>query len=150
MMENENTKKIHVKLHKVLKTNLPDEEYGKIVMEIEQWVEEMDDFDEGFWLGLKNCGLAKHLIKDRYHIEYDFAVGDKKRCEGVTRHGGIMTLGRPYYTQCENESTVMITFKQTPGGFGHDITEGTLPACNDCWKKADKEEGITIIKVEPI
>ena len=72
------------------------------------------------------------------------------RCEGVTRHGGVMTLGMPYWVQCENEATVIITFKQRPGGYGHDITEGTLPACNECWQKALDEEHIEVINVEPI
>lgn len=62
-----------------------------------------------------------------------------------------MTMGgRPYWIQCEKDAEVMIKFKQSAGGFGHDITEGTLPVCNDCWKKAIDEDGVEVISVEPI
>lgn len=72
------------------------------------------------------------------------------RCEGMTRHGGMMTIGRPYWEQCKNEAVVMITFEQSPGGYGHTITEGTLPACIDCWKNAENEKEIKIKKVTPL
>lgn len=139
------------KLEKVLKTLPSGEEFDATVREIDEWIICSDNnFEKGFWLGIKNCGIGLHSIKERYHNEYKFAIGELERCEGVTRHGGMMTLGRPYFTQCEEPATVMITFKQTPAGFGHNVTEGTLPVCNTCWKKAVAEEGITIIKVEPI
>ena len=72
------------------------------------------------------------------------------RCEGMVRHGGIMTIGRPFWKQCEKDAIVLVKVKQTSGGFGHEITEGEFPACLDCWKRAKETEGIEIISVEPV
>ena len=72
------------------------------------------------------------------------------RCEGAVRHGGVFTLGKPKWEQCKKEAMVLITFEQSPGGFGHDITKGALPSCSDCWNEAINAEGVKIIKVTPI
>ena len=72
------------------------------------------------------------------------------RCEGMTRNGGMMTFGPVEWVQCKNEATVLVKFKQTAGGYGHNLTEGELPACHDCWVRAKKTDDIKIVKVEPI
>lgn len=71
------------------------------------------------------------------------------QCQGMTRHGGVFTLGRPWWEQCKNEAVVLLKIKQKPGGWGHDITEGTFPACQACADKAEKE-GIQVLKRIPI
>ena len=63
------------------------------------------------------------------------------RCEGWTRRGGIFTLGRPTWSQCENEATVMLEVAQEK------IEK--QPACMDCWKKGVEKE-IKILSAEPL
>ena len=64
------------------------------------------------------------------------------RCEGMTRHGGVMSFGRPYWTQCENKATTMLTVIQNG-------EEGTFPACDDCVKKVESWN-IKVINSRPI
>ena len=65
------------------------------------------------------------------------------RCEGMVRHGGALTFGLPYWTQCENNAVVMVKIIQ-------DDKNGEFPGCLDCWKRATTESGIEVISAEPI
>jgi hypothetical protein len=64
------------------------------------------------------------------------------RCEGWERHGGMMTLGRPKWTQCENEAVVILEVIQDNG-----TTE--QPVCIYCWNKG-MSMGIKINSARPI
>lgn len=64
------------------------------------------------------------------------------RCEGWTRTGGAFSFGPVIWTQCEKEATVRLRVVQ-------EGKESTLPACNDCWKRAI-EEKISILQVLPL
>lgn len=66
------------------------------------------------------------------------------RCEGWTRKGGIFSLGPVTWSQCENEATVMIEFKQGDEGVK------TLPGCSECWQKCIDSDKIEILSVVPI
>ncbi len=68
----------------------------------------------------------------------------KNRCEGWIRKGGAFTLGPVEWTQCENESIVMIKFKQGD----EDVT--TLPACKGCWQRCIDSNDIKILSAKPI
>ena len=74
----------------------------------------------------------------------------KPECEGMVRHGGLFTIGRPYWTQCKEPATVMLTVEQTSGGWGHEGGKGTFPVCNECWKRAEKTDDIKVLEVKPI
>jgi hypothetical protein len=63
------------------------------------------------------------------------------RCEGWRRKGGAFTLGPTKWSQCENQSVVMLRVKQE--------TEEELSACMECWKEAI-ERGINIFDSRPL
>jgi hypothetical protein len=64
------------------------------------------------------------------------------RCEGWTRRGGAFTLGKPVWSQCDAEATVMLSVVK-------DEIAAFFPACNDCWRTCIERE-IEIVKSEPI
>ena len=65
-----------------------------------------------------------------------------QQCEGWMRTGGAFTLGRPTWSQCEEEARVRITAEQ-------DGQVKTYPACQQCWEQAIAT-GIKIMSVVPI
>lgn len=63
------------------------------------------------------------------------------RCEGWRRHGGMMTLGKPVWEQCQNEAVVLLEVEQEK------IEK--MPSCMECWKEAiDKK--IKILSSSPL
>ena len=63
------------------------------------------------------------------------------RCEGWRRTGGAFTLGKPVWSQCENDAIVMLEVEQ-------EKTE-KMPSCLECWNEA-KEKGIKVLSAEPL
>jgi len=62
--------KAQVKLQQVLKINIPGMEFHAVLGEVEAWIKE-EGFEKGFWLGLKNAGIMRYQVRERYHDEYD-------------------------------------------------------------------------------
>lgn len=65
------------------------------------------------------------------------------RCDGWRRHGGAFTIGRPVWSQCENDATVLLTIEQE----GKVLTDS--PACAECWAEGI-ERGIKQLSAKPI
>lgn len=63
-------------------------------------------------------------------------------CEGFRRYGGAFTLGTPYWEQCKEEATVLITFSNNAGTH-------VLPGCAKCWAECI-ENKLNIVSVIPI
>ena len=65
------------------------------------------------------------------------------RCEGMT-HPGAFMFAPQVWTQCNNEATVMIKFKQD------DEEIKILPGCPKCWQECIDAKKIKILSVKPI
>jgi hypothetical protein len=59
------------------------------------------------------------------------------QCEGMVRRSGVFSLGKADWKQCENKSTMMLTFNQGNG-------KETMPCCDTCLKRCI-DFGIKII-----
>lgn len=66
------------------------------------------------------------------------------RCEGWRRKGGALSFGPPTWTQCTEDATVMIQFKQGK----EDVA--TLPGCPTCWQECIDSKDIEVLLVFPI
>jgi len=72
------------------------------------------------------------------------------KCEGWTRYGGAFTLGFPEWRQCENDAVVMISGTQSKCDGTSKKEKFNMPACMDCWIKAESTNHMMIKKVLPI
>ena len=72
------------------------------------------------------------------------------RCEGWTKHGGAFSLGRPEWRQCKNDAVIILSGTQSKCNGTNKRERFSMPACMDCWIKAQTTNHMKIKNAIPI